>query len=152
MGQQYGANFSIAGVNAVDGVLFNLKAAATLRPRILQVGFFISTAPTNAPQFGIKRMNAVGTGTITTATTFLFDPAEAAATAALETAWTTTRPTVTGGTPITGAMPTAIGNGVVFDFTGRPIVVATSGGVCGVMLNATGATVGNLIGYVLWEE
>jgi hypothetical protein len=62
----YRAAFGIAGVNTADGVLFNLKASAGVRPRLTQVFFGIQVAPTNAPRFGFKRMNAVGTGTITT--------------------------------------------------------------------------------------
>ena len=149
----YQATFGIAGVNAADGVLFNFKAAATgPRPKLLEVGFFIQVASTNAPRYGLKRMNAVGTGTITNATNALADTAEAAGLTALETAWATTRPTVTGGAFRDGAVANTIGNGVIYDFTNRPIFVPLSGGLCGVMLNASGATMGTHGGYVVWEE
>lgn len=151
-GSTYQSTFSIAGVNAVDGVLFNLKAAAGVRAHLLEVGFFIETAPTNAPQFGIKRMNAVGTGAITAGAIGLSDAADGAAASALETAWATTRPTVVGGAFRRAMVANAIGNGVIFDFTNRQLWVPLSGGLCGVMLNAAGATLGVLGGYVVWEE
>lgn len=148
----FSAEFSIAGVNAADGVLFNLKAAASSRAFIREVFFGIEVAPTNAPIFGLKRMNAVGTGAITTASTFLHDAADGGPLSALETAWATTRPTVTGGSARRGSVPLALGNGFLYDFTNRPLVVPLSGGICGVMRNASGATVGTLGGHVTWEE
>lgn len=148
----YRAQWGIAGVNTADGVLFNLKASAGVRPRIKQVYFGIQAAPTNQPRFGFKRMNAVGTGAITTATAFQHDAAEGAPTATVETAWATTRPTVTGGYAGDAILPTAIGNGWLFDFLGREIVVPLSGGLCGLMVNAAGATVGTIGGWIEWEE
>lgn len=147
------AVFSIAGVNTVDGVLFNVKEAASgPRSEVLEVGFFIEVASTNAPQYGLKRMNAVGTGAITLATNALADPADSAGLTNLETAWATTRPTVTGGSFRRGHVANTIGNGVIFDFTNRPLLIALSGGICGVMLNASGATTGTHGGYVVWRE
>lgn len=148
----YSAEFSIAGVNSADAVLFNLKSTTTDRAKILQVGFFVETATTNSPIFGIKRMNAVGTGAITTTAPLVHDAAEGAASCLLETAWATTRPTVTGGSATRGAVPTAIGNGVIYDFSAAPVIVPVSAGVCGVMRNASGATLGVLGGFVRWEE
>lgn len=148
----YSAEFSAAGVNSADAVLFNLKTAASDRARILEVGFFVEAAPTNAPQFGLKRMNGVGTGTITTAAALAHDAADGTPATGMETAWATTRPTVTGGSARRGQAPTAIGNGVIFDFRSNPIVVPVSSGVCGVMRNASGSTTGTLGGYVTWEE
>lgn len=148
----YQAVFTIAGVNAADGVLFNLKTAASDRAWLREVGFFIETASTSAPQYGLKRMNAVGTGAITVATAGLSDPADGVASAGLETAWATTRPTVTGGAFRRAMVANTIGNGVIFDFTNRPLIVPVSSGLCGVMLNASGATLGVHGGYVVWEE
>jgi hypothetical protein len=148
----YSAEFSIAGVNSADAVLFNLKTAATDRAILREVFFGIEVAPTNAPQFGLKRMNAVGTGAITLATVFSHDTADGTASTGLETAWATTRPTVTGGSARRGQVPLAIGNGFLFDFTNRGIIVPVSAGLCGVMRNASGATTGTLGGYVTWEE
>lgn len=148
----YQATFSIAGVNAVDAVLFNLKTAASDRAILREVGLFVEVAPTSAPAFGLKRMNAVGTGTITASTQGTTDPAEGASPTALETAWATTRPTVTGGSFRRTFVPAVVGNGVIWDFTNRGIIVPLSAGLCGVNLNASGATVGQFGGYVVWED
>lgn len=148
----YRAAFSIIGVNAADQVLANLKTAASDRAILRALGVFITTAPTNAPQYGLKRMNAVGTGAITVATAMVGDPADGAASAGLETAWATTRPTVTGGLGALASVANAIGNGIIFDFTARGIVVPVSTGLCVVVNNASGATVGAHNGWAEWEE
>lgn len=149
---RYSAEFSIAGVNAADAVLANLKAAATDRAFLRQAFFAVEAAPTSAPAFGLKRMNAVGTGAITAATVFAHDPADGASASVLETAWATTRPTVTGGSPRRGFVPLAVGNGFLFDFRDAPLVVPLSGGLCLVNRIASGATVGTFGGYVEWDE
>lgn len=148
----YRATFSIAGVNSANAVLANLKTTTTDRAIIREIGVFTEVASTNAPIYGIKRMNAVGTGAITTATAMLHDPADGAASVVLETAWATTRPTVTGGAGARTGIPLAIGNGAVWDFTNRGLIVPVSSGLCVVMLNASGATTGTHGGYVVWEE
>lgn len=148
----YSAVFTIAGVNTANQVLANLKTAASDRAIIREVGVFIEVAPSNAPQYGLMRMNAVGTGAITVATAALSDTADGAVTAGLETAWATTRPTVTGGVFRRTMVPLAVGNGVVFDFTNRGLIVPVSAGLCVMIANASGATVGTHGGYVTWEE
>lgn len=148
----YHATFSIAGVNATDQVLFNLKTSSTDRAIIREVGIFTEVAPTNAPQYSLKRMNADGTGGTTAATIALSDTADGAASCALGTAWVTLRPTVTGGAFRRTMVPLAVGNGVIFDFTNRGLVIPVSAGLCGVILNASGATTGTHGGYVVWEE
>lgn len=148
----YHGTFSAAGVNSTDGVLFNLKAGAADRAKLLEVGFFIEVASSNAPQYGLKRMNADGTGGTTAATIALSDASEGASSAALGTAWVTLRPTVTGGAFRRAMVANTVGNGIIFDFTNRPLWVPLSGGLCGVMLNASGATTGTHGGYVVWED
>lgn len=148
----YSAEFSIAGVNAADAVLANLKTAAGMRALIREIFVGIEVLPTAAPIFGLKRMNAVGTGAITNATVMQHDVADGAVQSALETAWATLRPTVTGGSARRGAVPLALGNGFLFDFTNRPMIVPVSAGLCIVNRIASGATVGTFGGYVTWEE
>lgn len=143
---------AIAGVNAVDAVLANLKAAATDRIFLRQAFFAIEAVPTNAPAFGFKRMNAVGTGTITSAAGSAHDGADGTASGVLETAWATTRPTVTGNSFRRGFVPLAIGNGFLFDFRDAPLVVPLSGGICFINRLASGATLGSFSGYAEWDE
>lgn len=149
---RYAAEFSVAGVNSADGVLFNIKASATVPLFIEQIYFNVEVASSNAPIYGLKKMNAVGTGTITTATIFSVDGLGGTSIATVETAWATTRPTVTGGSPARGAVPNAIGNGFLFDFTNRPLVVPINTALCGVMRNASGATTGTHGGYIIWQD
>lgn len=149
---RYSSTFSIAGVNAADAVLFNLKAAASDRLFLRQVFFGIEVAPTAAPAFGLKRMNVAGTGGTTNGTVFTHDAGDGANSGNLETAWVTARPTITGGSPRRGWVPLAIGNGFLFDFRDAPLVVPLSGGLCGVNLIASGATLGTFGGYVEWDE
>jgi hypothetical protein len=149
---RYGGMFSIAGVNATDGVLFNLKAGATVPLLIEQIYFEIETAETNAPIFGVKKRNAVGTGAITSATLKDMDGLGGTSAAVLETAWATTRPTVTGGSPLRGAIPNAIGNGFLFDFRPAGLIVPINTDLCGVQLNASGATLGVIGGHVIWID
>jgi hypothetical protein len=149
---RYSGEFSVAGVNSADGVLFNLKASASVPLFIEQIFFEIEVASTNAPIYGLKKMNAVGTGAITTATMFNMDGTGATSVASLETAWATTRPTVTGGSAVRGAVPSAIGNGFLFDFTNRNLVVPINTALCGVMRNASGATTGTHGGYIIWND
>lgn len=150
---RYSAEFgSIAGVNAVDAVLANLKAAASDRLFLRQAFFAIETAPSNAPAFGFKRMNAVGTGTITSAAGTAHDAGDGTASGVLETAWVTTRPTVTGNSFRRGFVPLTIGNGFLFDFRDAPLVVALSAGLCFVNRIASGATLGAFSGYAEWDE
>lgn len=149
---RYSGQFSIAGVNAVDAVLANIKTAASDRAFLRQLFVAIEVAPTAAPAFGLKRMNAVGTGAITLATLFSHDAADGAAATGLETAWATARPTVTGGSARRGFVPLAVGNGFLFDFRDAPLVIPVSAGLCVVNLIASGATVGTFGGYAEWDE
>lgn len=149
---RYGGEFSAAGVNSTDAVLFNLKAGATVPLLIEQIFFNIEVAPSNAPVFGVKKRSAVGTGAITAATLFALDGLGGTSAAVLETAWATTRPTITGGSPIRGAVPLAIGNGFLFDFRPACLIVPINTDLCGVMRNASGATLGTLGGYVIWQD
>lgn len=149
---RYGGEFSIAGVNAADGVLFNLKAGTTVPLLIEQIYFEVETAPTNPPIFGVKKRNAVGTGAITAATLMAMDGLGGTSAAVLETAWATTRPTVTGGSPLRGGIPLAIGNGYLFDFRPSGLIVPIATDICGVMRNASGATLGVLGGHVIWTD
>lgn len=149
----YTSTFSVAGVNAASNVLVNLKAATTDRLKILEVAAFIEAIPSNAPLLLLQRMLAAGTGAITTVTGVSHDPAEPNASGSIETAWATTKPTLVG-TSILGRFQAAnaIGNGIIWDFTNRPIILAVSGGLCLVQSNASGVTLGTIGGWVRWDE
>jgi hypothetical protein len=149
---RYTAPFSIAGVNGADTPLFNLKAGATVPLFIEQVYFEIEVVSSNAPIYGLKKRNAVGTGAITSATIKDLDGLGGTSAATLETAWATTRPTVTGGYIGRGAIPLVVGNGFLFDFRPNCLVVPINTDITGLMINASGATVGTHGGYVIWSD
>jgi hypothetical protein len=94
----------------------------------------------------------VGTGAITITAPAVSDIADGTNAAGLETAWATTRPTVAGGSFRRAAVANTIGNGVIFSFSPYGIIVPVSAGICGVILNASGATLGVHGGYVVWDE
>ena len=90
----HSADFSIAGVNTAGTVLLNLKASSTVPITLVEFGVYYAVLSTTAYDVGLVRMNAVGTGTITS-TAGAPHVTGATSTAVLETAWVTTRPTVT---------------------------------------------------------
>lgn len=150
----YQASFSLAGVNAANSVLANLKAAASDRAKLLEFGIGIVTAPTAAPEFSLERMNAVGTGAITTQAIEKSDSADGTASCTLEVAWATTRPTRLG-TPAPfrrWQMPLTVGQEFVFDFTNSPLIVPLSGGIMLNLISASGATLGLFNGWFKWDE
>lgn len=148
----YSAGFSVSGVNTANTVLANIKAG-TDRLRVREFGVFISVAPTTAPDLVLVRMNAVGTGAITTTANGAHDSSDAAAGGTLETAWATTRPTVTGASYRRALLPLTVGAGVIWTFAiDTAIVVPAAGGLCLQNINASGATTGTLNGYVSWDE
>jgi hypothetical protein len=149
---RYTGPFSVASVNSADTPLFNLKAGATVPLFIELIYFEIEVASTNAPLYGLKKRNAVGTGTITAATLKDLDGLGGTSAATLETAWATARPTVTGGYIGRGAVPNAIGNGFLFDFRPNFLIVPINTDMTGLMINASGATVGTHGGYVIWQD
>jgi hypothetical protein len=149
----YSAGFSVAGVNAANTVLANLKTAASDRAKLLEVGVFLSVLPTTPPDIVLARMLAVGTGAITATANVANDPADAAAASVLETAWATTRPTFTTTGPFArrGGIPLTLGNGLIWTFP-VPFVIGVSAGVVLANVAASGATLGNFTGYFVWDE
>jgi hypothetical protein len=147
------ASFSVAaGASAAANlVLLNLKAGTVSRLRVMELGLFVEVAPTTPPVIGLSRMNAVGTGAITSTSPEKNDTNDVAA-AVLETAWATTRPTITGNPLARFQLPVTLGSAIIYDLTNRPIVVATSGGLIVQEINAGGATGLTLGGWIAWEE
>jgi hypothetical protein len=149
----YVGTFSVPGVNTADTVLANLKAAASDRLRLIEMGVFSEVAPSNAPIPYLQRMNAVGTGAITSAAGVPHDNNETAATGVVETAWATLRPTILANTRLRRfSFAAAAGNGIVWDFRNAPIIIPASGGLLLVNAAAAGATLGTIGGYFVWDE
>lgn len=148
------ATISVAGVNTANTILANLKAAAANRIRLIEVAVWVETAPSTPWTLQLERMNAVGTGTITSTAAAAADPGDSAGAAVLETAWATTKPTRLG-TPLglrRCQLATSIGSGWIWDFTNRPLVIAASGGLMLNQVSAAGTTLGLLGASFVWDE
>jgi hypothetical protein len=145
------AEFSLAGVNTAGTSLWNLKATTTVPLRVLEVGIFIAVAPTTAPDLGIVRMNAVGTGAITSTAGAGHETGHTPV-GVLETAWATTRPTRTGTRFRRALLPLTVGAGIIWQLGPNGIQVPVSGGLVLEQVSASGATLGTLNGYVVWDE
>jgi hypothetical protein len=147
------AGFSIAGINSATSpasTLLNLKASATLPIYVVEIGIFYAVLSTNAYQLALARMNAVGTGTITS-TAGAAHTSGATASTVLETNWVTTHPTITGSNFRQFTMPLTLGAGIIWPL-GEGIMIPQSGGLCLYGINASGTTTGTLNGYWTWDE
>jgi hypothetical protein len=146
----HSAGFSIAGVNTAATNLLNLKAASTTPIRVVEIGVSYTVLSTTAYDLGIIRMNAVGTGTITS-TAGAPHETGGTSTAVLETAWVTTRPTSTGSFFRRATLPLTLGATYIFPIA-TGIFVPVSGGLILQGISASGATTGTLEGYFSWDE
>lgn len=144
------AGFSISGVNTATTNLLNLKASSTVPIYVVEVGVFYAVLSTNAYQLALLRMNAVGTGAITS-TAGAAHTSGATATGVLETAWATTRPTATGSNFRQFTIPLTLGAGIIWPL-GEGIMVPVSGGLILQGVNASGTTTGTINGYWTWDE
>jgi hypothetical protein len=133
-------------------VLANLKAGAQDRVALRALNLFIEVAPTTAPIIALQRMNAVGTGAITSTVPEKADPGDGTAASVLETAWATLRPTLAGLLLMRAQLPVTLASALLLDFSMRPIVVPLSGGLCLTQVNAGGATGTTLGGWAEIEE
>jgi hypothetical protein len=140
-----------AGVNAANTTMWQLKTAATSRARIFEIGLSIAVAPATAPSWRLARATAIGTSTATV-TAEEEDPGGGAATAVLDTTWST-GPTVSATNMRLYATPITAGSGIVWTWPDhRPFIVPVSSGICIVNANATGTTLGSFNIYCVFEE
>jgi hypothetical protein len=154
----FASDYSVSGVNTAGSALINLKAGATYPITVYRVSIFYAVLSTTAYDVGITRMNAVGTGTITSAAGTGYvatgaTPGTTASAAVVETAWVTTRPTAVGGARFErGIIPLTLGAGYIWDFGPEGIIVPAAGGLLIYGIGASGATTGTLAGSLRWDE
>jgi hypothetical protein len=149
----HSAEFSISGFNTANTTLLNLKAGATKGLSVFEFGNSYTALSTTAYDLGLVRMNAVGTGTITSTAGAPYSGwASDASVSVLETAWVTLRPTRTGTRFRRLTLPLTIGAGVIWQFGPDGIGVPPAGGLCMEGISASGATAGTLEGYFVWDE
>jgi len=138
-----------ASANATDKAMWNLKAGSAKSLAVYEVGLFLESGTAAAIGFAVWRMNAVGTGAITSDTPAAEDPLSGATTAVLEKTWATTDPTLAGLAFRRGTTPATIGTGFIWTFDAG-LVIAAGGGM--VITQTAVATTANLRCYVAYDE
>lgn len=143
------------GTNIANTIMWQFKASATSRARIFEIG--LSLAIVNAgttpqgPSWRLQRATAIGTSTATVAAEEQ-DPGGGAATALVDTTWSTL-PTLAATSMRLYATPNTMGSGIVWTWPDhRPLIVPISNGLCIVNALATGTTPGTMNCYFLFEE
>lgn len=144
-----------AGANAANTIMWQFKASATSRARIFEIGLSLATlnagTGSTGPSWRLQRATALGTSTATVAAEEQ-DPGGGAATALLDTAWSTL-PTLAATSMRLYATPNTMGSGIVWTWPDhRPFIVPISNGICIVNALATGATPGTMNCYFIFEE
>jgi hypothetical protein len=153
MGNRYEVGLTKAGVNTANTVMWALRAP-TRRTWLHELGIFVDTAPTTAPQFVLAR-NTAGTITSTTTTGGQPNVPEASAsTSTLDSAWSAA-PTFTTTGPFMRriTLPVSAGQGVIWTWP-EGLVINTTITTTLVIANAvaSGATLGAFSIYVSWDE
>lgn len=150
---RYEVGISKAGVNTANTVMWQLRAPSR-RTRIYEIGIFVETAPTTAPQFVLARATAGGTSSTSTLGQPL-DPGDAAATSTLDSAWSSA-PTFTTSGPFIRRMslPVTAGAGIIWTWPRQPLVITTTATTNLVIANAaaSGATTGQFSCYITFDE
>lgn len=139
-----------ASQNATDAVQWNLKAGSAKSLVVNEIGVWLESGTAAAIGFALLRMNAAGTGAITSDTPTALDPALGAASAVLEKTWATTAPTTTGSAIRRGTTPATLGTGFVWVFPYPGLIVAAAGGL--VIAQTAAATTANLRCYIDFDE
>jgi len=142
---RYSLGFSTPAA-AAGAPYADLITAASERAYIREIGLFLNAA--TASSIGLIRASAVNTATSPVAGQAV-DPADAAATATLGTAWSSA-PTIGSNYLRKITLPAAIGNGIVWTFGERDMIVPVSSAL--VLWNFGAGTGSVLNGYIVWDE
>jgi hypothetical protein len=146
----YSVTSNKAGVNIANTIMWTLRADATQRIWLVELGVSVEVAPTTGPAWRLNRVTA--TGTITTSIVPQpEDPDVPAALTRLDTVWSV-NPTLGGVDLRRYATPSTIGSGIVWTWFDEPFVIPKSGGVAVVNANPSGATVGSMSVYARVRE
>jgi hypothetical protein len=149
---RYSVGLNRAGVNTANTVLAELRAGASARVRLLEVGISVAVAPTTAPRFVLARPSntpAGGTNNVPIGD----DAADGASLSTFyTTGWTTTPTFATGGPwPRVLGLPVTLGASLLWTFP-EGMWLGLSGSMLLADLNASGATLGSFDIYFAWDE
>ena len=143
---RYAAGFTTTAT-ATAAAIADLRTAAGERVYVREIGLFLNAATASA--IGLYRPSTLGTAS-TSVTAVPVDPADAAATASVGTAWSVA-PAVSTNVPLRKAqLPAAVGNGIIWQFSDRGLVVPVSSSL--LLWNFGGTTNSVINGYIEWEE
>lgn len=132
---------------ATNAPLVDIRASATDRVRVLEIGLLSTAATAVTPS--IERSTTLGTQTSPVAPQAM-DPAEGAATSLVATAWSVAP---AGSTTLQfrrAAVPANIGAGFVFTFGGSGLIIPVSSGL--VVMNRLGTTGPVMNGWIVIDE
>lgn len=125
----------------------DLRTTSANRVYIREIGLFLNAATASS----IQLIRPATLGTVSTSIVGqLVDPADAASSASMGTAWSVA-PTVSTNVPLRKiTLPAAIGNGLIWTFGERELVVSVSSSL---LVWNFGASAGSVLnGYMVWEE
>lgn len=131
---------------AAGAAYANLISAAGERLYVREIGLFLNAA--TASSIGLIRPATVGTATSPVAGQAV-DAADAAATGTVGTAWSAAG-TIGSNYLRKITLPAAIGNGIIWTFGERDLVVPVSS--CLFLWNFGAAAGSVLNGYIVWDE
>lgn len=153
MAATYSVAVNRAGVNTANTVLAELRAAASARCVVREIGISMAVLPTTAPRFVLARPTNSPAGGSNNSP-IGFDPADGASLSSFFLTGQSTVPTFATGGPWlkVAGLPLTLGAGLIWTFPGVGLLVPLSGSLLIANLNASGATLGSSDIYVIWEE
>ncbi len=111
-------------------------AAATVRPRVMEIGIFMAAA--TASEFGIGRPAAIGITPTTPVTLLAEDNGDPTGTVTMALAWATP-PTVPANFFRRASLAAAVGTGIIFTFP-KGLYIPASGSLVVWNISATGVS------------
>lgn len=131
---RFTAAWRTTGAGSTTLPIAGLMSVAGVRPRLVEVGVFNSTA--TACAVALRRVTAVGTPGATQSVVYESDSAQTALTTPKDT-WTVA-PTFVAGNLRVASLGAAIGSGVLWTFAGLVIPNTTGDGIVVSVLTGTG--------------
>jgi hypothetical protein len=147
---RYSVTHTKAGVNTANTIMWQFRAISPVHAELIELAVSVKVAPTTGPSWRLNRPTAVG-ATFTSITPQAEDPAVAAAISRLDHTMGTL-PTLAGTDLREYATPNAIGSGIVWTWYDKPLYIPVGGSIALVNGNASGATLGTLAIYAVFDE
>jgi hypothetical protein len=147
---RYSVTHAKAGVNTANTIMWQLRAITPARMEIIELGISVKVAPTTGPSWRLNRTTALG-ATFTSITPQPEEVDNPAANGRLDHTMGTL-PTLGGVDLREYTTPNAIGSGIVWTWYDKPLRIPIGGSIAIVNGNASGATLGTLAIYAVFDE